>query len=244
MNIGKAFGYMFDDEQWVQKLAIGGLLLLLSIIPLVNIFTLLVVAGYGLRVLRNVAARREPALPNWDDWGGDFISGLYIAVALLIYSLPGIVVSAFSGGINTAIQNASSADDARSILALCTGGLSCISGLWSLAVSIVFPAALIMFAEECEFGSFFRFGRIFRFIGDNLGNYVVALLLILVAEIISALGVILCVIGVFFTSFWSTLVTAHLLGQVKAAASPTPPTIVTPSPDVSSPGDLTSPGNL
>ena len=40
MDIGKAFTYMFDDEEWVQKLVIGGLLTLVSVIPLVNIFTL------------------------------------------------------------------------------------------------------------------------------------------------------------------------------------------------------------
>ncbi|MHB0857453.1 MAG: DUF4013 domain-containing protein [Anaerolineae bacterium] len=231
MNIGKAFRFMFDDEQWVQKLAIGGLLLLLSIIPLVNIFTLLVIAGYGLRVLRNVAAGREPALPNWDDWGGDFICGVHIGVALLIYSLPGILISGLSSGLNVIGTNSSSTDT-RSMVGLCMGALSCLSGLWSLVVGVVFPAALILFAGEGEFTSFFRFGRIFRFIGDNLGNYVLALVMIFVAQLIGSLGVILCIIGVFFTGFWATLVSAHLLGQVKADAYPNAPTIATSGPNV------------
>ncbi len=36
MDFGKSFTYMFDDSEWLKKLAIGGLLALLSIIPVVG----------------------------------------------------------------------------------------------------------------------------------------------------------------------------------------------------------------
>jgi hypothetical protein len=214
MDIGKSFTYMFDDEKWVQKLAIGGLLTLVSIIPIVNIFTGLVLVGYGLRLLNNVAKGKELPLPEWDDWGGDWVKGLMVVLGALVYSIPIWIVS----GVSALLQAVASAGDAAEVAGICVVALSCLSGLWGLAIGIVLPAGIIKYGQTGEFASFFRFGELFRFISDNLANYVVALLLTLVASLVSGLGVILCVIGVFFTQFWSSLVTSHLFGQVAAEA--------------------------
>lgn len=219
MDIGKSFTYAFDDEKWVQKLAIGGLLVLASVIPVVNIFTALVILGYSLRVLQNVAEGVEQPLPEWDDWAGDWVKGLMVALAYLIYSIPVLLVSGFSWAVS-AISVYGDPSQAEGLLGVCLAGLSCLAGLWGVAEAVVLPAAMINYAAEGEFGSFFRFGELFRFIRDNFGNYIVAILLIIVAQFVAGFGVILCVIGVFFTSFWSSLVSAHLLGQVKAEAMP------------------------
>jgi hypothetical protein len=217
MDLGKSFTFMFDDDKWVQKLAIGGLLILVSIIPLVNIFTLLVVTGYTLRLLKNTADGQKMPLPDWDDWGGDWIKGLMIILASLIYSAPIWLVSGFSALLG---QFADSPRSGGEIAAVCIAGLSCLSVLWGLAVAVVLPAAIIKYAREGEFGSFFKFGAIFKFIGDNLSNYIVAILLGVVAQFVAGFGVIACIIGVFFTGFWSSLVSSHLLGQVAFEAGP------------------------
>ncbi len=218
MDIGRSFTFMFDDEKWIEKIAIGGLLFLTVAIPLVNIFTGLVIIGYTLRLLRNVAAGDPTPLPAWDDWGGDWMRGLMVVLAAIIYSIPIILISFFTSLMGAI---AGQARNLEGLVGVCAAGLSCLSGLWGLAVAIVFPAAMIKYVDDGEFGSFFKFSEIFRFIGDNLSNYIVALLLIIVARIVGGLGVILCVIGVFFTMFWSTLVMGHLLGQVRAQAAPT-----------------------
>jgi hypothetical protein len=219
MDIGRSFTFMFDDDKWIEKIAIGGLLVLTAAIPLVNIFTGLVILGYMLRLLRNVSEGDPTPLPAWDDWGGDWMRGLMVVLALIVYAIPIILISFFVSLLG-AIAGQTAA--LEGLANLCAVSLSCLSGLWSLAIIIVFPAAMIMYVDEGEFASFFNFRRIFRFIGDNLSNYIIALLLIIVANIIGGLGVILCVIGVFFTMFWAYLVMGHLLGQVKAQAMPTP----------------------
>jgi len=216
MDIGRSFTYMFDDQEWLKKLGIGGLLVLLSVIPLLNIFTILVLMGYTLRVLQNVAKGSDTPLPEWDDWGGDWMKGLMITLAGLIFSIPVLAVSGFSAIVSSFAYNASS--DVESFMGICIAGLSCLSALWGLLMALYLPAAMIKYAETEEFSAFFKFGEIFGFIKDNLGNYIVAILLIIVAELISGFGVILCVVGVFFTSFWAMLVQPHLLGQVKALA--------------------------
>jgi hypothetical protein len=217
MDIGRSFTFMFDDEKWIEKIAIGGLLFLTVAIPLVNIFTGLVIVGYTLRLLKNVADGDPTPLPAWDDWGGDWMKGLMVALAAIIYSIPIILISVFTSLMGAVVGQA---QNAEGLVGVCAAGLSCLSGLWGLAVAIVFPAAVIKYVDEGEFSSFFKFSDIFRFISDNLSNYIVALLLIIVARIIGGLGVILCVIGVFLTMFWSTLVMGHLLGQVWAQAAP------------------------
>jgi len=222
MDIGKSFTYMFDDEKWVQKLVVGGLLALVSVIPLVNIFTTPVIVGYTLRLLKNVADREERPLPEWNDWGGDWVKGILAILAGLIYAIPIWLASLFSW-IVSYLGGYSDPSAAEGFLGFCLVVLSCLSALWGLLIAVVYPAAQIKYATEGGFGSFFRFGEIFRFIGDNLSNYVIAILLTIVAAIIGGLGVILCVIGFFFTYFWALLVSSHLYGQVKAESEPPAP---------------------
>jgi len=220
MDFGKSFTYMFDDPEWLKKLAIGGLLALLSIIPIVNIFTWLVVMGYFVRTIRNVASGRSLPLPEWDDWGGDWVRGALLAVASIIYGLPGTILSALGGSISGFIQQGSA--DPNAVASLCVAGLGCLAGLWGLLVAIFMPAATINYAMKGDFASFFRFGEIWDFIRKNAGNYIIALLLGIVAALVAALGLVACGGGVFFTGFWAALVTAHLLGQVKATATGAP----------------------
>lgn len=207
MDIGKSFTYPFEDKKWVEKILIGGLL---NIIPIVNFIP----TGYAVRMLKKKAAGGGDDLPEWDDWGGDWVRGALASfVAPLIYSLP-ILLLAIPYGI---ILAATRSDDGS----ICTVLFSCIASLWGLLVAVVFPAGLIKYAREGDFGAFFKFSEIFQFIRDNLSNYIVALLMFLVASIVASIvGGILCGIGVFFTGFWAYLVGAHLLGQVAAEAAP------------------------
>jgi hypothetical protein len=220
MDFGKSFTFMFDDQDWLKKLAIGGLLALLSIIPIVNIFTWLVLGGYYVRTLSNVASGKSLPLPEWNDWGGDWMKGLMLVLAGAIYSIPGAILSGIGGGISSMIESGSA--EAQGIATVCVAGLSCLAALWGLLVGIVLPAATINYATEGEFASFFRLGKIWDFIRNNAGNYIIALLLTIVASLVAGLGVIACGVGVFFTGFWAALATAHLLGQVKATASGIP----------------------
>ncbi len=99
---------------------------------------------------------------------------------------------------------------------------NCLIGLYSLVISAIMPAALMKFAVSEQIGDFFKFGELFGFISRNLGNYIIAVIVYWLASLVGSFGFILCLVGVFFTSFWAMLVGAHLFGQVyrldKAAA--------------------------
>jgi hypothetical protein len=234
MNIGKSFTYMFDEDKWVEKLLIGGLLVM---IPIVNLFAI----GYALRALKNVSDGRRPILPEWNDWGADWVKGfLSSIVASFIYALPlllamipfFVVTSATAYSYDSYSYDYSSG--ATALTSICTLGTTCFGVLWGLLISLFYPAATVRYARTGEFASYFRFRELWRFIKDNLANYIVAILLSIAASLVASLvGSIACGIGIAFTSFWASLVMAYLFGQIGGAA----PVAAAPSPSTTY-GDL------
>lgn len=222
MDWGKSFTYVFDDQDWVSKVLIGGIL---SLIPVVN----LVVIGYALKALKNAAEGAEHPLPAWDNFGDYFVKGLISAVGSMIWALPIMIISGI-GAIISAVTGYDTSDTTRTSTPaiLCIWSLSCVSGIWGLFLGFVLPAAFTKYAIHGDFGAFFRFGDLFKYIRANIGNYIVAILLAAVAQFVSGFGIILCVIGVAFTELWATLVGFHLLGQVyRSSASAPPPEVLT-----------------
>lgn len=208
MDWGKSFTYVFDDKEWVQKVLIGGIL---SLIPIVN----LAMVGYALKVLKNVAEGAERPLPGWDDFGDYFVKGLMSTLGVVVWAIPLIILAMFAGFFS-AVTGYDTAEPGRvaAPFAFCIWSMSCLSAVYGLFLGLVLPSALTHYALSGEFGAFFRFGDIFKYITANFSNYIVALLLAVVAQFVSGFGVILCCIGVIFTEFWATLVSSHLFGQV------------------------------
>ena len=202
MDIGRAYTYMFDDDDWLKKIAIGGLIML---IPILN----LVALGYAIRVLRNARDGRELPLPEWDDWGGDFVRGLLITVATFIYSLPAIF-AVLMGVVFAGVFDEQA----------CMWAGYCPGILWAVLVAFITPALYLQYAKHDTFGALFRFGEIWKIVTDKFSTYLVAVLMTCVAMIVaSAIGSVACGIGVAWTSLWAYLVQSHLMAQVQPAGS-------------------------
>jgi hypothetical protein len=215
MDIGSSFTYMFQDENWLKKVLIGGIV---GIIPIVNFAAF----GYLIQVIRNVRDGHPTPLPEWDQFGAYFMDGLWIFLIILVYLIPVILLACLQGVGTAALGNNK---DTENVVAIVSGCFSCLIGLWSLVVAIIIPAVLIRYAEVGEFMAGFRFGEVFSVITANIGSYIIVLLLMWVASFIGQLGIILCVIGVIFTSFWSYLVGGNLLGQLAAQIRQTQPAV-------------------
>jgi hypothetical protein len=213
MDIGSSFTYMFEDENWIKKVLIGGIV---AIIPIVNFAAL----GYIVQLIRNTRDGHPTPLPEWDQFGAYFMDGLWIFLIILVYLIPVILLACLQGIGTAALGNNKDAESAVGIVSAC---FSCLIGLWSLVVAIVIPAVLIRYAEVGQFMAGFRLREVFSIITANVGSYIVVLLLMWVASFVGELGVILCVIGVIFTSFWSNLVGGNLMGQLAAQIRQTQP---------------------
>ena len=215
MDIGKSFTYVFEDPKWIMKVLIGGIVLL---IPIVNF----AVYGYMLTTLKNVADGQPTPLPEWGDFGAHFMKGLYAVIGVLVYFLPAILVycCVFALGFGmTAVTGGGGGRDASGavgsvfgIVILC---LQCILGIYSLVAGLTLYAPLTRFAMSAnQLSIFWDFRGNFAFIQKNMSNYIIALLIALVASFVAGFGVILCVVGALFTYFWATLVAANVFGQL------------------------------
>ena len=86
MEIGKAFSFVTEDEQWITKVLIGGLI---QFVPLLGTIAIL---GYSYRVALNVARGNPRPLPAWGEFG-DFLGRGFMALVIqIVYLLPLIVL--------------------------------------------------------------------------------------------------------------------------------------------------------
>lgn len=211
IDFGRPFTYVFEDPGWLPKILIGGLMYLLGFLIIGFIF----VAGYAARLARNVAAGETRPLPEWDQWGDDFIDGLRIFGVVIVYYLPVIIIAiiAFGGG---AALTAIAADQGDAAALAGSGFMSvgiCLFYALVLAIMVILPAAILLVVMRRSFAAGFDFATIFRYIRENLANYVLALAIYLITGFIAQFGVILLCIGVLFTSFWALVASTYAFGE-------------------------------
>jgi len=206
MEFGKAFSFPFEDQEWLTKLGIAALVML---IPILGQF---IVAGWALEITRRVIQRDPQPLPDWSDFVGHLVRGLQVLVIGFVYSLPIILLTSCPQILLVAVQD--SGDDtimtAVTVLVSC---LSCISAIYGVFLGLVMPAAMGKFAATGQMGAAFRFGEVFGLVRAAPAAYVITLLGGIVAGIVAMLGLVVCFIGVFFTAVYASAINGHLYGQ-------------------------------
>ncbi|HUF18955.1 MAG TPA: DUF4013 domain-containing protein [Thermoanaerobaculia bacterium] len=213
LDFGKAFTFPFQDPDWLSKTLIGGLFSLLGLLLVGHFF----VVGYLARLARNVAAGMERPLPAWDDLGEYFVEGFKLVMVGLAYSLP-LILLVFMVAIPAGILESQGADTASEMLG---GVLLCLAFPILLVLMVIVPAAITRAAVLGRAGAAFELGTIFTYIKANAVNYVLAILVYIVANFASQFGLLLCCIGIFFTNFLSLVMTTwafaetHRLSTVK-----------------------------
>jgi len=213
MEFGKAFTFAFEDQDWIKKLLIAALILL---IPIIGIF---VVMGWMLEIIRRVIVHDPNPLPDWSDFGGYLMRGFQAWLVGLVYALPIILINLCLQGGVVAMQQSSGDDTiaaAASVLSIC---ISCLLLIYALALGVVLPAALGNFAATGQLGAAFRFGDVFGLVRAAPAAYILVLVGSFLASLIASLGLILCIIGVLFTSALAYVIIAHLYGQAYNVAT-------------------------
>ncbi|MBC8161628.1 MAG: DUF4013 domain-containing protein [Roseiflexaceae bacterium] len=225
MDIGKAFGFVTEDEKWISKVLIGGLVLL---VPIVN-FALF---GYALKVAENVARGDARPLPEWSEFGDLFMRGLYFVIISVVYQLPTFilycVLIAIVGGAAAALENnPDSASGGAFALLLCLYPLIFILAIVGGVLSYIAAARYIAKGTLAEA---FKFGEVFATLRNNLGKWVIFFLVVILAGIVGQLGIIACGIGVLFTGAYAYFVIGHALGQTMIQTGMVPNTMSSYSP--------------
>lgn len=198
LDFVRAFTFIFKDPDWVRKTVVGGLFVALSFL-IVGIF---IVMGYAARLARNVVAGHDLPLPEWDEIGEMLVEGIKLFVVTLAYISPMILV--YAAVMFAAIVSGSS--DAAEALGVLSGCMMLLIIPLAILLMILLPVALVSVAVTGSIASAFDLPEIVRFIRHNFVNYILAVVIYLVANFLSQFGVALLCVGVLFTTFLYYLV--------------------------------------
>jgi hypothetical protein len=209
MDIGKAFSYVFEDEQWISKVLLGGVILLIPIVGWIA------VSGYMIKVAQNVAQGNPRPLPQWGEFGDHFMRGLYAFVIGLVYLIPVFVLEGLffcvTGGLAAGTRRGEGT--AAGLLGVCFVPLILIL---SLGLTFVLYAALARYVATNTMSEAFKFKEVIASVRANFTPWLMLWLVSLLAGLVGGLGLIACGIGVLFTSFYGVCVQGHALGQTVA----------------------------
>ncbi len=209
MDVGKSFTFLFEDKKWVEKLLIGGLILL---IPIVGSLLLM---GYMVVLIRNVRQGEEYPLPEWHEFGEMIVDGLKLLLAYIVWALPIIVLWVPFVVLAIPLGVFASEDVAGGILGTLALCFTCFTVLYAILLLFLVPAVTIRYAEAGELSAALAVSDVFQFTRANLGNVVLVVVVVLLAQIAAGIvGGILCGIGALFTAFWALTVQGYLYGQL------------------------------
>ena len=233
MDIQKSFSYPFEDRDWMTKLGLGALI---GLVPVLG----LAWSGYMVEIIRNVMAGRVDPLPTWDDLGRKFADGLILFAAGLIYALPllllfgiPLTMMLFSGVLSGSHDLQDIAGTLAGLGGVLFAAFSCVALLYGLALSIVYPAILVIFARRGTFSSCFDFAAITGLISRASGPFFMAWGMSLVAGLLvgAVISIVTAVVGwipcigwaislvlTLATGVYVTSIHAHLFGQFGAIA--------------------------
>jgi hypothetical protein len=228
MDYARALTFLWEDPRWKEKLMIGTVIMLISL-PLTSILIgfvgILIVMGYGVRVLQNVRDGNQYPLPEWDQWSEDLSRGFKLAVVSLVWALPALLLSIpiVMGGVMMGFGDEASSDFLMGIGGLTFGLGYCLVFIFGLFYALVTPGFTVWFARNEQISDGLKLTEVWEWTRQNLGSVILVMLAYIVASIIittvaSIVGMLLCLVGLIVTVPLATLATYlyqyHLIGQL------------------------------
>jgi hypothetical protein len=218
MDYVKAYMFMRDDKNWIGKLVIGALMVVLGFLVIPTFF----LYGYGLAITRNVMRGEELPMPEWNDWGKLLTDGILLVIIQVIWAIPVLIVSGISliPMIGASILDGGTGDFNGLI-----AGTSLLSCLVIFVVAIfsmfVIPPATILFARDGNFGSAFKISEIVTMIREYWIQIIVSWISLMIAGLVFAtiFGLsVITICGPFILMFvgpvWFQFAQSHLYGQI------------------------------
>ena len=261
MDYAKALTFLWEDPRWKEKLTIGTVVMLLSValMPvLIGLVGILIVMGYGVRVLQNVRDGQQYPLPEWDQWSEDLTRGFKLFVVSFVWALPALLLAIpiVMGGVMLGFGDENGSGFLTGIGGLTFGLGYCLVFVFSIFYTLVTPGFTLWFARSEQISDGLKLTEIWEWTRRNLGGVVLVMIAYWVASFVittvaSMVGLVLCIVGLIVTVPLGTLATYlyqyHLIGQLAykdrtgtayytpaAPAAPMPPYApVTPAPAAS-----------
>ncbi|NOX62100.1 MAG: DUF4013 domain-containing protein [Chloroflexi bacterium] len=219
MEIGKSLSYVFEDEKWIEKVLIAALITFVGVFFSFTMFAPLIASalllGYSVEIVSRVRARNPNPLPEWDDWGRLFVDGVKLMLLYLIYAVPAIILLSPGAALISVFSDTS----IQAIAVLLGSCLFFLAILYGILYAFFIPGITVRYANTREIIDSLDVAWLWDFTRDNAGDVIAAVIVVwLVTFVANFVGLLICGIGLFFTSVWTVMVQSHLYGQIGLAA--------------------------
>lgn len=243
MDFEQSFTYIAKDGKWKKKLIVGGMLSLLALISLLfpigfnkfmpnymsssvlfclcTVFSVLIylaILGY-LTITAHNRIKCEDELPSWDDFGKLLAAGCKNFVGHILCFLPFGIITGFML-IMFLIPYMIPNPILASLLSILTVSISMMGVFFvSLLLLIFYYLLLCNFFRDLKILSFINFKGAIGLVKNNVVNYLIFYLLIIVISIIVqavSLVLICTIVGILLLPllfFYFSLVTVDLMAQ-------------------------------
>ncbi|HKB18194.1 MAG TPA: DUF4013 domain-containing protein [Candidatus Dormibacteraeota bacterium] len=212
-RITDAFVWPFRDPDWLSKVAIMGLILLIPIVGGINGL------GWMLAAIHRLRAGEEKLPPaNFDYLGLGFrlfvvylVYYLALAVVGLVLYVPAILILSQQGHDSPN----------PGLVALGVGLLLLtfsIVTLGSLALTFAMPS-IVLAVDHGGIEAGLRVGEIVRRMRASIINTLIAGLMLIAAGLIGQLGSVVCIVGVVFTSAYALAMQAWIIRSYELGSS-------------------------
>ena len=224
LDLGRSFTFMFEDSDWVIKLVVGALILLVSgvfSIFLVGFLGFVLLTGYMAAIVRHVARGEELPLPQWENFGDLFVDGLRVGIATFVWSLPALVLAVPI--FITSLLAVDGSDAVAAVVTLILLVCGCLLLLYSLFLAVVSPVIILRVAEEQRLSAAFEVGTILGLVRSSIGPIILIIVASWIAQFLAlVVGMLVCGVGVLVTWVWALWVQGHLIGQLGRLTSQVP----------------------
>jgi Protein of unknown function (DUF4013) len=204
-RITEAFTWPVRDPGWLQKVLVIALTLLIPIVGSINGI------GWMLATLDRLRAGEERLPPANLSYLG---RGIRLFAVDLIYGLGVLLVSLVIDGPALGLAIHEGQGSANGVLIsvavlLYLLGFS-VTTVLSLALTFAMPA-IVLATDSGGISGGIQVGAVIRRSRVNLTNTLIAGLMLIAASFVSSLGIIVCVIGVLFTSAYALAMQAWII---------------------------------
>lgn len=213
MTLGNSFTWAFKDPEWLAKMLVQGLIVL---IPIIGWIAML---GWLMMAIDNARAGKNELPPA----GFHLVRGVEIFVVLLIYGLVLSIPAIFFfvlGAITTGRTN-EFGYSASPLFAL--GWVLAVAA--NLLTRFLLPV-LILTTNRSGIAGGLDVTKVWRMSTVNVANTIVAAVIVWAASVIGGFGIFLCFIPLIFTIPYENTITAGAVVwfEKEQSGAPTPST--------------------
>jgi hypothetical protein len=211
-DLGRAFSFPFRDSSWVSKFLIGALFMLLSLL-IVGIFIL---AGYFVRITQSAMRNDESGLPEWEDIGGMLVTGFKFVVVYFIYGIPLMLLYIPLVVITLMSELSGNPAGPEMAAGLYAAVVAVLVIPYAFALSLFMPIITHRFAANERIGDALDVAGVVRSFRANWQGTLIVALIAVGIQSFAPVGIILFLVGIFFTIFYAYAVSAYMFGMLGA----------------------------